>query len=54
MKLPWCQQAADELRGNHLGRASEEALGEVLGEVGGYGGGLGGDSTRQYELTVEQ
>ncbi len=35
------QQAADELRGNHLGRASEEGLGEVLGGRGGYGSDLG-------------
>jgi hypothetical protein len=28
------QQAADQLRGNHLGRASEEGVGEVLGVAG--------------------
>jgi len=31
------QQAADELGGDDLGGAGEEALGEVLGERGGYG-----------------
>jgi len=36
------QQAADELGGNLLGGAGEEALGEVLGGRGGYGSGLGG------------
>jgi len=35
------QQTADELGGNLLGGAGEEALGEVLGECGGYGSGLG-------------
>ena len=39
--LAFHQQAADELRGNHLGRASEEGVGEVLGGRGGYGGGFG-------------
>ena len=32
---------ADQLRGDLLGRASEEGVGEVLGGRGGYGGGLG-------------
>ena len=35
------QQAADELRGNHLGGAGEEGLGKVLGGLGAYGSGLG-------------
>jgi len=35
------QQAADELGGDQLGGAGEEALGEVLGKRGGYGSGLG-------------
>jgi hypothetical protein len=35
------QQAADEVRGNLLGGAGEEALGEVLGGRGGYWSGLG-------------
>ena len=34
------QQAADELGGYPLGRASEEGLGEVLEGLGGYGGGF--------------
>ena len=34
------QQAADELGGNQLCGAGEEALGEVVGEAGGYGSGL--------------
>ena len=34
------QQAADELGGNLLGGAGEEALEEVLGERGGYGSGF--------------
>jgi hypothetical protein len=38
------QQAADELRGDDLGRAGEEGLGEGLGERGGYGSGLGDES----------
>jgi hypothetical protein len=39
-RLAFQEQAADELRGNHLGRASEEGLGEVLGGRGGYGSGF--------------
>ena len=35
------QQAADEIGGNLLGGAAEEALREVLGGRGGYGCGLG-------------
>ena len=38
------QQAADEVGGNLLGGAGEEALGEdweVVGGRGGYGSGLG-------------
>ncbi len=34
------EQAADELGGDLLGGAAEEALGEVVGEAGGYGSGL--------------
>ena len=34
------QQAADELGGDDLGGAGEEALGEELGGVGGYGSGF--------------
>jgi len=41
IRLPFHQQAADELGGNLLGGAGEEGLGEVLGEQGGYGSGLG-------------
>ena len=33
------QQAADEVGGDLLGGAGEEALGEVLGGRGGYGSG---------------
>jgi len=39
--LAFHQQAADELGGDQLGRAGEEALGEMQGERGGYGDGLG-------------
>ena len=39
--LAFHQQAADELGGDLLGGAGEEALGEVLGGRGGYGGGFG-------------
>jgi len=35
------QQAADELGGDHLGRAGEEGLREVTGGRGGYGSGFG-------------
>ena len=42
IRLPFHQQAADELRGDHLGRAGEEALGEVTGGRGGFGSGLAG------------
>jgi len=38
--LAFYQQAADELGGNDLGGAGEEALGEVLGGRGGYGSGF--------------
>ena len=38
--LAFHQQAANELGGNLLGGAAEEALGEVLGGLGGYGSGL--------------
>ncbi len=41
IRLPFHQQAADELRGNLLGGAAEEGLGEVLGKRGGYGSGSG-------------
>jgi len=37
--LAFHQQAADELGGDHLGRAGEEALAEGLGRRGGYGSG---------------
>jgi len=40
IRLPFHQQAADELGCNLLGGAGEEGLGEVLGGRGGYGGGL--------------
>jgi hypothetical protein len=32
--LAFHQQAANQLRGNHLGGAGEEGLGEVVGDVG--------------------
>ena len=35
VKLPWCQQAADALRGNLLSGAGDEGVGEVLGGSGG-------------------
>ena len=35
IRLAFHQQAADELRGDDLGGASEEGLGEVLGGRGG-------------------
>jgi len=38
--LAFHQQAADELGGDHLGGAGEEAQGEVLGGRGGYGSGF--------------
>jgi hypothetical protein len=37
--LAFHQQAANQLRGNHLGGAGEEGLGEVVGGCGGYGSG---------------
>ena len=40
--LAFHQQAADQVGGDQLGRAGEEALGEVLGERGGYGSGFCG------------
>jgi hypothetical protein len=43
--LAFHQQAANQLRGDHLSGAGEEGLGErweVLGGRGGYGSGLGG------------
>jgi len=40
--LAFHQQAADQLRCNLLGGASEEGLGKVLGGCGGYGSGYGG------------
>jgi len=42
--LAFHQQAADELGGDQLGRAGEEALGEMQGERGGYGSGFGDDA----------
>ncbi len=42
IRLPFHQQAADELGGDDLGGAGEEGLGEVLGRRGGYGSGFGG------------
>jgi len=42
IRLAVHQQAADELGGNNLSGAGEEALGEMLGGRGGYGSGLGG------------
>jgi len=39
--LAFHQQAADELGGDHLGRAGEKGCGEGLGERGGYRSGLG-------------
>ena len=41
MPLALYQQAANELKGNHLGGTGEEGWGEVLGGRGGYGRGLG-------------
>jgi hypothetical protein len=40
IRLAFHQQAADELGGDRLGRAGEEALGEVLGGLGGYWSGF--------------
>jgi len=40
-RLAFHQQAADELGGDLLGGAGEEALGEGLGVRGGYGSGFG-------------
>ena len=37
--LAFHQQATDEVGGDLLGGAGEEALGEVLGGRGGYGSG---------------
>ncbi len=34
IRLAFHQQAANQLRGNHLGGAGEEGLGEVVGDVG--------------------
>ena len=39
--LAFHQQAANQLRCNHLCWAAEEGLGEGLGKRGGYGSGLG-------------
>jgi len=39
--LAFHQPAANQLRGDDLGGAREEALGEMLGGRGGYGSGLG-------------
>ncbi len=42
-RLPFHQQAADKVGGDHLGGAAEEGLGkgwEVLDGRGGYGGGF--------------
>ena len=42
-RLPFHQQAADEVGGDQLGGAGEEGLGEsweVVGGRGGYGGGF--------------
>ena len=51
MPLAFHQQAADELGGNHLGRAGEEGLREVLGGRGGYGSGLSGwMEEKEYQL----
>ena len=41
IRLALHQQAADQIRCNHLCWATEEGLGEVLGGRGGYGSGLG-------------
>jgi len=41
IRLPFHQQAADELGGDLLGGAGEERLREGLGGRGGYGSGLG-------------
>jgi len=46
--LAFHQQAADELGGDELGGAGEEALGEVLEGRAGYGSGLGGETGGAY------
>ena len=38
IRLPYHQQAADQLVGDDLGGAGEKGLVEALGEVGGFGG----------------
>ena len=48
IRLALHQQAADELGGDDLGGAGEEALGEELGERGGYGSGFGGEMGGGY------
>ena len=40
IRLAFHQQAADQLGGNELGGAGEEALGEMQGERGGFGSGF--------------
>ena len=40
--LAFHQPAANQLRGDDLGRAAEERLGECWEGLGGYGSGLGG------------
>jgi len=40
--LAFHQQATDQVGGDELGWAGEEALGEVLGGRCGYGSGFGG------------
>ena len=48
IRLAFHQQAANELRCNHLCWAAEEGVGEVLGERGGYGSGLEDEVKHQY------
>ena len=48
IRLAFHQQATDQIEGDDLGGAGEEALGEELGERGGYGSGLEDEVKHQY------